>query len=1158
MKHRNLHILLLAALLLTIMASCHDDDLYTPSAEDGTVLLQLQLVMPDVTASRASTPTDEGTIDERRIADGDIYVVMMNESEKVEERKILAIYDDFTLLASADRTLYTISKRIPMPGQKVCFRVLANVKQSGITTDLAKWLENQTGTVTEYSLDTDILNITMPESGKWLLTENSGYIPMQSAVTTPVEITADYTTTIPMYRCLAKVGVQLCDEAKSQFSIEQVVIYNQYEKTCFVNTNTPNAAAEKQFTSPYLINSNRAQRTQDDDGMVAYLTSDSQKAEMIEGIYVPEHDTNTSYRRLIMMVGGYRKSVTDATGEKKLEWYRIDFTDDCRYAGNRFSVVRNHWYIFEIESVNGPGIDAPDPTQETSNLSVIVSDYIGVPMGGISGNYTLEVDASTFNFEGLVVNPLDLHVWSFNSDWSLLLETDPALIEAAGTGEDGWLKITDAAPGNHSNIGDVVEIQPEANLTSGAREGYFYITDGAITKKIYVYQQQAETANSYIVSSPGTYVLKTDVRGNGNKWAWGDDSGDETVDVSFDLPDKEGDTSGLSTIPGVEYCKIIWETSKGLVTLIDDINDDVKKNGINQTTGCMEYEVHDVTDQWGSSVFATGHGGNALIGAFDKNDILLWSWHIWVVADFADGVKTETWVTGVKFIDRYLGAFDNQPGSRSFGLLYQWGRKDPFIGPVRDERERNFYEVKKARTYHYLQKSGQKYVWDDWGENGTSGIEESVAAAIQHPTTLMTGGFLSENHKSDHYKGMWGSKSANINAKDNGCKTMWDPCPPGYRVPSVHSFNFSYNSSINVFTNNWRYNMEFVPYTLGSMQWEGRQGDNDYTNAYFYSDAPDYGFWIDYTIHYDFNYSGVHPVIPYGQPNEGHISGANRPLTWMPIAGIYNGTTKFFGTCGTYSQFGNYYMHGASSIHMNNVIWLNAPNAFDNSRPAGLFQHGCEGSYVPSSGIVNGMQNNRLSGYEVEWRANGNNGGDWALENGSSDTYVWKENGQSIGDWWQINQFTPGDAIAKIEKPGDFYDFTFSTGWGRHWHRLNDNNENGDLMAHPNWAGSIRPVSDKDFVDVNQIIITSEMFNLWTNYGASMTIKISAAESWQISHPGAKWMKIEPDHGGAGETAVTFSYDSSYGLSQGTYTVNPVVKFAFGNERTLTVNLYVQ
>jgi hypothetical protein len=62
----------------------------------------------------------------------------------------------------------------------------------------------------------------------------------------------------------------------------------------------------------------------------------------------------------------------------------------------------------------------------------------------------------------------------------------------------------------------------------------------------------------------------------------------------------------------------------------------------------------------------------------DADGVILWSWHIWLVQDQI-GYNTYANNAGV-LMDRNLGATSAiEYDSGTIGLLYQWGRKDPFL-----------------------------------------------------------------------------------------------------------------------------------------------------------------------------------------------------------------------------------------------------------------------------------------------------------------------------------------------------------------------------------------------------------------------------------------------------------------------------------------------
>lgn len=89
--------------------------------------------------------------------------------------------------------------------------------------------------------------------------------------------------------------------------------------------------------------------------------------------------------------------------------------------------------------------------------------------------------------------------------------------------------------------------------------------------------------------------------------------------------------------------------------------------------------------------------GNAVIAAYDGAGTIVWSWHIWVT-DVDLDTKVQTYTVHADYntyptfqspvmMDRNLGATDDKLWSAatdpkgSHGLFYQWGRKDPIIGP---------------------------------------------------------------------------------------------------------------------------------------------------------------------------------------------------------------------------------------------------------------------------------------------------------------------------------------------------------------------------------------------------------------------------------------------------------------------------------------------
>lgn len=202
-------------------------------------------------------------------------------------------------------------------------------------------------------------------------------------------------------------------------------------------------------------------------------------------------------------------------------------------------------------------------------------------------------------------------------------------------------------------------------------------------------------------------------------------------------------------LSAIESAEIIWETYNNAETVT-----------ANTVIAGVDYDLQAGEDPY--IVFqmpATLHAGNALIAAKNGADEILWSWHIWVPATAISPLDADE-LAGVSEIqDRNLGALvvtaatgDADP--RSIGLYYQWGRKDPFPGNSAFSGSTPISVAGEAMTKH----------------NGLI----TTAYSIEHPTAYAyVSAQDNSDWNSDHPTDLW----------ENSGKTIYDPCPPGYRVP---------------------------------------------------------------------------------------------------------------------------------------------------------------------------------------------------------------------------------------------------------------------------------------------------------------------------------------------------------------------------------------
>ena len=194
----------------------------------------------------------------------------------------------------------------------------------------------------------------------------------------------------------------------------------------------------------------------------------------------------------------------------------------------------------------------------------------------------------------------------------------------------------------------------------------------------------------------------------------------------------------------------------------------------------------------GNTITITGgtNVGNALLALKASDGTILWSWHIWVVDDLAD--QTYTNCEGQPtFLDRNLGATSNEYNNRySIGLYYQYGRKDPFV--IRTD---DFTPTTKGDQYTAEVEITDVEVRTTKNSNMSWTIKNPnkrivyTATASGNPPQ----GFKNWLNPESEIYNNWGNPKKvtsleECNASKGGYKTIYDPCPEGYRVPDYYYF----------------------------------------------------------------------------------------------------------------------------------------------------------------------------------------------------------------------------------------------------------------------------------------------------------------------------------------------------------------------------------
>lgn len=195
-----------------------------------------------------------------------------------------------------------------------------------------------------------------------------------------------------------------------------------------------------------------------------------------------------------------------------------------------------------------------------------------------------------------------------------------------------------------------------------------------------------------------------------------------------------------------------------------------------------------VLDQ-GRIYFSTGSTrGNALLGLFDTQGQCLWSWHIWAV-NYDPNAQGVTYSSGYTFMDRNLGAVTmtaTDPAAK--GLYYQWGRKDPFLGPQK-------YDGGSFAAATYAAGFGPQ-IYSPQFHHDAQG-NSTVAWSIAHPTTFMGAAPNPAGSSPAYYSSwcyppnpnLWGNATTGTTLSTASSKSIYDPCPAGWRVPPVAAWD---------------------------------------------------------------------------------------------------------------------------------------------------------------------------------------------------------------------------------------------------------------------------------------------------------------------------------------------------------------------------------
>lgn len=283
------------------------------------------------------------------------------------------------------------------------------------------------------------------------------------------------------------------------------------------------------------------------------------------------------------------------------------------------------------------------------------------------------------------------------------------------------------------------------------------------------------TANCYIVTESGFYSFDATTIGNGA----------EGIIAGADFHTEDPKIAPAAA-------ELLWQDyyadGRGLISQVGLTGD-----------GRVFFEVPDP--------FVTG---NAAIAVCDDGGVILWSWHIWLSeVDFTAAANVHHYYCplydpGFDVMDRNLGATSAiAQHYTSIGLHYQWGRKDPFVTSQNIEYFTEFnkggpfalstptYDIDgKAIVPVSISRGGADFEKDTWAAVKANKTNGTIANTIAYPMNFLVA--TSYWFYGGSSAALWGNpnETATQPNPDHGRKSIYDPCPAGWRVAPQETFRY--------------------------------------------------------------------------------------------------------------------------------------------------------------------------------------------------------------------------------------------------------------------------------------------------------------------------------------------------------------------------------
>lgn len=392
-------------------------------------------------------------------------------------------------------------------------------------------------------------------------------------------------------------------------------------------------------------------------------------------------------------------------------YYKIGFTKIEDNPASHFPLLRNYRYLINIVNVKGEGyssISEAVAAKFSNSVSEIYMNSYNIKDFEFNGQYMLGVDGNKKAVDWQEQSVQVKVRTDYGGGWTATVD------QAASQ----WISLQNSS-GSGGNTDEILNIDVSRNKDEFTRTGKIILKAGTLTKEIFIKQRLG--ANCYIVKPA------------------------ESVSIPVAFANADGQ---IRVIDGMNItARLIWQDRLYVISDLPVVSGNGKDAIIQVTGGVQE--------------------GNAIIAAINSaTGDILWSWHVWVTNYNPDLSSSQDYSNGKLFMKRNLGAISTNSSSfESYGLFYQWGRKDPFPGPASISTPSGSFDRRPVYDI-----SGQPVSITFQQVMGSNEVNE----AVENPTVFYINSSYPFNWNTNNYNNLW---------EQNGEKAPYDPSPDGWKIP---------------------------------------------------------------------------------------------------------------------------------------------------------------------------------------------------------------------------------------------------------------------------------------------------------------------------------------------------------------------------------------